>query len=99
MNPLDLIKRGIEIWSGTYIKNVSNIGNVEVANVASTCLSQISFNHITNQLTVTFKESGNIYVYYNVKEEIYEELVGNLSSIGEAFNDEIKGSYFYTRIS
>lgn len=88
-----------QIWTGTYIKNVNNVGNLEVAKVASTCLSKVTYNHISRQLGVTFKDSGSSYVYYNVDEQIYEELVTNLTSVGETYNDTIKGVYPYTRIS
>lgn len=70
----------------------------ETAYVASSCLSEVSYNATLSILTVVFVESGSRYSYYGVPESEYESLVTTLGSVGEQFNDDIKGSYPYLRI-
>lgn len=98
MTPLDLIKKGLQIWSGTYIKNVTDEGTKEVAQVASSCLSEVAYDVATHTLTVEFVESGSRYEYYNCPESEYEALVSSFGSIGETYNDIIKGVYSYSRV-
>ena len=99
MNPLDLIKKGLQVWTGTFIKNVSDQGNKEVAQVASSCLSEVAYDVATQRLTVEFVTSGSVYNYFFVPESEYENLVTSLGSIGESYNENIKGNYPYSRVS
>ena len=98
MNPLDLIKKGLQIWTNTFIKNVKDEGTKEVAQVASSCLSSVEYTVATKTLLVEFAQSGSRYEYYNCPEEAYESLVKSLGSIGETFNETIKGVYNYSRV-
>lgn len=98
MTPLDLIKRGLQIWTGTLIKNVSDSQGTEVASVASSCLSTVAYNVATQTLTVTFRDSGSTYSYLGCPESEYEGLVLALS-VGESYNENIKYDYPYIRIS
>jgi hypothetical protein len=70
----------------------------DTVDVASTCLNEVSYDMATMVLTVTFVESGNSYNYYGVSEGVYEDLVNNFGSVGETYNETIKGVYPYTRV-
>jgi hypothetical protein len=99
MNPLELIKSGLQIWTGTYIKSVSDVGGTEVAQVASTCLSEVAYEVASQTLTVEFKQSGSRYMYFFVPESDYEELVSSLGSVGETYNDIIKDNYNFLKVA
>lgn len=91
------ITLGVQIWLDTYVKSVNDIGSQDIVQVASTCLSEVTYDLATKTLGVTFKESGASYNYYGVPEKVYEDLVF-AGSIGQNYNFEVKGSYFYTKV-
>lgn len=91
------LRRGIQFWVDTYIKNVRDEGTREVAQVASSCLSEVAYDVTTQTLTVTFVESGATYNYLGCPESEYENLVLALS-VGESYNENIKYDYPYIRI-
>ena len=70
----------------------------DTVQVSSTCLSEVSYDLSTQTLTVEFKQSGSRYEYYNVPESDYEQLVATFGSVGETYNDIIKGVYNYSRV-
>ena len=90
----ELIRRGL-----FKMLAVESVGNSDIVTVASTCLSEVAYNQLSSTLTVTFVESGATYAYYNVAEEDFNSLVNQFGSVGETYNDIIKGSYSYTRLN
>lgn len=67
---------------------------MERTDVVSSNISSIGWEK--GILEVEF-ESGRIYLYENVSEEIYKDLLDSVS-VGEEFNQTIKGRYRFERI-
>lgn len=85
----------------TNITNIFSVGSVDVVDVNSTCLSDVSYDLNTKTLTVTFVKSGASYEYYGIPESVYEDLV-NASSVGQEYVFSIRNSpygMFYNRVS
>lgn len=61
----------------------------------SSNLSQIEFDHLTNVLSVQFK-NGTKYQYVNVDYKIFEEFT-KAQSAGKFFMKEIKNKFEYIR--
>lgn len=59
----------------------------------STCFSGVGYDTYLDDLYVKFRESGKIYVYENVPQDVYDSLV-NADSMGGYYNKEIKGYYY-----
>lgn len=59
----------------------------------STCFSGVGYDSYLDDLYVKFRESGKIYVYENVPQDVYDSLV-NADSMGGYYNKEIKGYYY-----
>lgn len=64
----------------------------------STCFSAVGYDKDAEILFVQFRESGTIYSYDNVPQEIYDEM-NNADSMGGYYNRNIKGVYTSTRLS
>lgn len=94
----ELLRAGIQLWLESFIKRTDVVGDVETAQVASSCLSEVSYDHTTETLTVTFVNSGNTYEYFSVPESEFESLITSIGSIGESYNDSIKGNYAYAQV-
>ena len=95
MSGFDLLKAGLQIWLDTKIKSSNEYGGTEVTQVASSAIDEVTYDVATQTLGVTFR-SGSHYTYLNVPEQIYEDLV-QAGSVGQEFNFEVKGSYFFVR--
>ena len=89
----NLIERGLYKLLG-----ITELGGKDIVQVSSTCLSEVAYDINTQILTVEFVESGARYNYYGVAESDYERLVATFGSVGEIYNDTIKGRYNYSRI-
>lgn len=59
--------------------------------VNSTAISRIEYDPASQQLYITFHESGT-YTYYNVPQHVYEAFLAAPSK-GQFFNDYIKDVY------
>ena len=84
----------------TNITGIFSVGTVDVVDVNSICLEDVSYDLNTKTLTVTFVESGARYAYYGIPESVYEDLV-NASSVGQEYVFSIRNSpygAFYTRL-
>lgn len=64
--------------------------------VASTNIASIGYDNSTETLEVEFL-SGTIYQYYNVPNNMYEQLMQE-GSKGRFFNTYIKNAYPYSRV-
>ena len=64
--------------------------------VASSNLASVGYDSETQTLEVEFV-SGSIYQYYNVSENIYEELM-RAGSKGIFFHQYIRNDYPYSRV-
>lgn len=71
--------------------------NVEMESVESTCFSEIGYDEEYEILLVRFLESGSLYEYYGVPEDVYEDLLYS-ESPGGYYNDYIKGQYECDRL-
>lgn len=91
-----MILNGVLQWLKA--TKIVDVGNQDTVSVSSTCLSEVGYNIATHTLTVTFVESGATYDYYGVAEADYEALATTFGSVGELYNDIIKGSYIYARV-
>ncbi len=64
----------------------------------SSCFSAVAYSPIFRTLAVEFRRNGSIYYYYDLSPEVAEEFFA-ADSLGRYFNQNIKGSYDYERIS
>lgn len=64
--------------------------------VASSNISAIGYNQATETLEVEFL-SGSVYQYYNVPQNIYDQLMA-AGSKGRFLNAYIKNAYPYSRV-
>ncbi|MYA59628.1 MAG: KTSC domain-containing protein [Chloroflexi bacterium] len=64
--------------------------------VASSNLASVGYDTPTQTLEVEFL-SGSVYQYYNVPENIYEQLM-HAGSKGRFFHQYIRNAYPYSRI-
>jgi hypothetical protein len=72
--------------------------NLTMKQIKSSNLASASYNRITRELTVNFK-NGSTYKYPNVSNELYEKFEDTFSgengkSAGKFFNEHIKGLPF-----
>jgi len=65
--------------------------------VNSSNIESIGFDTSTKMLEIEFN-SGAIYQYYNVPDDIYHSLM-SANSHGEYLNDHIKDNYRFSRIN
>lgn len=65
--------------------------------VDSTALSRVKYDKTDNTLTVEFKDSGSVYVYYDVPESVYNSLLA-ADSIGSYFYYNVRDTYTYKRL-
>lgn len=63
----------------------------------SSCFSEIGYDENEGLLVVTFRSSGDSYLYYDVPEDMWEALSSS-ESIGRYYNDNIKGEYFCEKL-
>jgi len=64
--------------------------------VASTNVASVGYDEATETLEVEFL-NGSIYQYYNVKMNIYEQMM-QAGSKGKFLNTYIKNAYPYSRV-
>ena len=70
---------------------------MERTDVVSSNLASVGYDPSSMTLEIEFKKSG-VYQYFNVPEDIYEELM-NADSHGEYFDAYIKkGGYSYKKV-
>lgn len=62
--------------------------------VESSVISAVGYTRV---LEITF-ESGRIYQYYNVPEDVYQGML-DAESKGRYFNQEIRGKYDYQEVA
>lgn len=61
---------------------------IEAGTFNSTCLKSYSYNHLTQELTVTFKD-GAVHTYTGILKTTFETLK-TASSVGRFFNRAIR---------
>lgn len=64
--------------------------------VSSSSIEALGYDQDTQSLKVWFA-TGKVYVYHNVPEEEFKNLL-DASSIGAYFNHNIKGGYSYEKL-
>ena len=64
--------------------------------VESSLIKEISYDATTKALTVVFVETNEKYLYKNVPEEVYKQLMA-ADSKGTYFVKNIKGKYAFTK--
>ena len=66
--------------------------------VDSTALSMVGYDSDYHVLKVQFKNSGEYYIYYDVPQSTYYDLL-NADSIGSFFYDNVRMSFEYEKVS
>ncbi|MDI3341821.1 MAG: KTSC domain-containing protein [Sphaerobacter sp.] len=66
--------------------------------VESSVLRSVGYDRERETLEIEFQPGGRIYQYFGVPEEVYRELLA-APSLGQYFNEKIKGAYPYVRVS
>ena len=69
----------------------------EMHYVDSTNVEAIGYDSDTMELHVRFLKSGETYVYYNVEEWVFNELM-QADSKGKYLNRNIKGRYDFSKL-
>lgn len=69
----------------------------QLIRVESSSIDSVGYDPDTRRLFVRFLESGIAYVYAEVPERVFNELLAS-NSKGRYFNDEIKGAFAYRRL-
>ena len=69
----------------------------EMHYVESASVEAIGYDADSQELYVRFVESGDVYVYYDVQEWVFEEFL-DAGSKGTYYNSNIKGSYQYQQV-
>jgi hypothetical protein len=69
---------------------------MERVNVVSSNINSVGYEESSNTLEIEFK-SGSVYQYFNVPQEVYNELLQD-SSIGRYFIRNIRDTYRSYRI-
>lgn len=64
----------------------------------STCFSAIGYDEYQETLYVQFRDSGSIYAYDGVPQDVYDELSVSVS-MGSYYNEHIKENYTSHRLS
>lgn len=64
--------------------------------VTSTCLSDVSYDSDTAELTLTFKQDGSVYTYSSVQEWEVDKLV-EAGSVGAHFNYNVRSEFPFRR--
>ena len=64
--------------------------------VASSNLASVGYDTVTQTLEIEFL-SGSVYQYYNVPENLYDQLM-RAGSKGRFFHQYIRNAYPYSRI-
>jgi hypothetical protein len=65
--------------------------------VDSSNVEAIGYDSAAQELHVRFLKSGETYVYYNVEEHVFQELM-RADSKGTYLNTNIKGRYQYGKL-
>ena len=65
---------------------------VDLHSVESSAISSIGYDEEWNILAIEFRDSQELWYYYGVPKDVYEELE-NADSIGRYYNEFIKGTY------
>lgn len=66
--------------------------------VESSMIDGVAYDEATQQLTVRFISSGNLYCYSDVPKEVYDGLI-EAESKGRYMRNEIIDCYPYTQLS
>lgn len=65
--------------------------------VESSSIESVGYDPGTRRLYVRFLQSGKAYVYYDVEEDVFEDLLA-ANSKGAFFNSEIRGAFSYHQL-
>ena len=65
--------------------------------VHSSLLAAVGYDAQTRQLYVRFLRTQALYVFHDLDEAVYKQLLA-AGSMGDYFNEEIRDRYHYTRV-
>lgn len=69
---------------------------MEVTKVTSSNIDAIGYDPMQRVLKVVFK-SGSIYDYYEVGQEVYDDLM-SAESIGRTFNQTVRNVFMFKKV-
>ena len=69
---------------------------MERQNVDSSMATSVGYDPSTSILEIEFKSNGEIWQYYDVPENVYQEMMND--SIGKYFLSYIRGQYAESRV-
>ena len=64
--------------------------------IASSNIAEVGYDRAKQTLEIMFRDGG-VYQYFDVPEQVYQELLG-AASHGQYFQASIKGAYRYARL-
>jgi len=65
--------------------------------VSSSMIESVGYDADNRELHVQFVSTGEIYVYYNVEEWVYTEMI-SAGSVGSYFHANIKDAYEFGKL-
>jgi len=72
--------------------------DIKMQNVDSSSLAKVGYDPDYSVLKVQFKNSGEFYIYFDVPQSTYAELL-NAESIGSYFYYNVRTSFEYEKVS
>lgn len=78
-------------------KEEFDYSSIDLVSVESSVISEVGFDKPRKILLIRFKDSGDLYAYYDVSVTAYSNMIQS-ESIGTYFNKHIKGQYKYTKL-
>jgi len=74
------------------------MNDIKTVNVKSRMIKSIGYSESESVLIVEFKKGFNIYHYYDVPKNIYDDLI-KADSVGKYFLDHVKNKYECNKVS
>ena len=71
--------------------------SVRMSEVTSTVIAEEGYDRDNRVLLIRFRSDGSLYAYYDVSENVFDELV-NAESQGSYFSNSIRDIYRYERL-
>jgi hypothetical protein len=66
--------------------------------LSSTCVDSAEYDEETGTLTLTFVDTGAMYVYLGVEPDVFTGLI-HAASVGAYYNAHIRGVYTSARVA
>lgn len=91
-SPADTVETSAAVQTDDAVDR-SSLDAFDIVSISdSTCLDLAGYNYLHQMLYIRFLDSQAEYIYFDVPDSVYEDLV-NADSVGSYYNSSIKGQY------